>query len=190
MMQADWIKRILPVVILVLALVFIVNPRSAFSHNGGEARIVDVEAGDFRLSVWTLPGPLEAGDLNFIVYAAESSQQGEFVRSTSPILDANIEVIIEPIRGGTPIIVRPNHGEATNNLFYESYFELLEPGEYRAIVSVESNDGRMGEAGFDFVLARGVLDINWFQYSGFALIAVVIGWFAWQIREEKRLKEV
>lgn len=183
-------SKVIPIVVAVLALVFIVSPRSVLSHNGGEPRIVDVEAGDFRLSVWTLPVPLQTGDLNFIVYAAESSAQGEFVRSTSPVLDANIELIIEPIEGGSPIVIRPNHGEATNNLFYESYFELLEPGEYNAIVSVESNDGRTGEAGFSFVLAKGALDINWFQYSGYALIAVVLGWFVWQIRQEKRFKEV
>ena len=97
-------------------------------------------------------------------------------------------MIIEPVGGGEAIRVEPGHEAATNKLFYESYFELLDSGEYTAIISVESA-GKTGEAGFNFEIAQGAVEINWFRYSGFSLIFVAIGWFVWQIRQERQLRE-
>lgn len=173
---------------LTAGVLLLLTPQLVFAHRGGEPRLVDVESGPFRISVWTLPVPLEAGELNFIVFVAQSSDQNELIRSTSPVLDANIELIIEPIDGGRPLVIRPDHLEATNKLFYESYFELLEPGEYSAVVTVES-EGETGEVDFTFELERGLLEINWFRYAGLSLIAVVFGWFGWQVREERKYGE-
>lgn len=175
--------RVWPVLLLALGLFLVMGPFPASGHNGGEPRLVDVEAGDFRLSLWTLPVPLVTGEVNFIVFVAESSDQDTFVRANTPVLDANVEMILER-DGGETIFVEPNHDSATNQLFYETYFELTEPGSYTGIVSVES-DGKTGEAGFSFEVGQGILEINWFQYSGFAVLAVAIGWFVWQIRQDQ-----
>ena len=81
------------------------------AHRGGTPRIVNVDGGDFQLSVWTLPNPLVTGEANFIAYVAEASSQteSEFGRAPTPVLDANIEIFIEPIGSGTQIIVQPDH---------------------------------------------------------------------------------
>lgn len=181
-------KTLLPLAIIVLCMIFAILPSAASGHNGGEPRLVDVEAGDFRLSIWSLPVPLETGEVNFIAFVAESSEQGEFVRANSPVLDANIELTIVPVGGGDSIVIKPGHEAATNKLFYESYFELLDPGEYTATISVES-EGKTGEADFTFEIAAGPIEINWFRYSSLALVAVAIGWFIWQVRQEQELRE-
>lgn len=184
------VHRCLQITLLLAGLLLITKTPIATGHNGGEPRLVDVEAGDFRLSMWTLPVPLETGEVNFIAFVAESSSGDDtFVRSNTPVLDATIELVVEPISGGGEVLtITPDHDRATNKLFYESYFELLEPGEYTAILLVEK-DGRTGEAGFSFEVAQGALEINWFRYSGLALMAVAIGWFVWQLRQERQLQE-
>ena len=103
--------KLLFLFLLTIGFWLILQPNAAIAHNGGEPRLVDVEAGDFRLSVWTLPVPLETGELNFIVFVAESSTEGEnaFVRANTPVLDADIELIIEPDGGGEPLVVKPDH---------------------------------------------------------------------------------
>ena len=173
--------------LLVIGILLILHPNPAAAHNGGEPRLVDVEAGDFRLSVWTLPVPLETGELNFIVFVSESSTEDEnaFIRANTPVLDANIELFIEPEGGGERLVVNPDHELATNKLFYETYFDLLEPGRYTAFVSVES-DGKRGEAEFSFELAQGSIEINWFRYSGIAVLCVAVGWFIWQVRQDRQ----
>ena len=182
--------KLLFLFLLTIGFWLILQPNAAIAHNGGEPRLVDVEAGDFRLSVWTLPVPLETGELNFIVFVAESSTEGEnaFVRANTPVLDADIELIIEPDSGGEPLIVKPDHERATNKLFYETYFELEEAGSYTAFVTVES-DGKVGEAGFSFELAQGLVEINWFRYSGIAVLIVAVGWFIWQLRLDQQDEE-
>lgn len=184
-----FMKLIFPL-LLVIGLLLILQPDQTLAHNGGEPRLVDVEAGDFRLSVWTLPVPLETGELNFIVFVAESSTEdgNAFVRANTPVLDASIELIIEPDSGGEPLIVQPDHERATNKLFYETYFDLDEVGSYSAIVSVEA-DGKAGEAGFSFELAQGIVEINWFRYSGIAVLIVAVGWFIWQLRQDQQDEE-
>lgn len=173
--------------LLVLAAVFLIlQPASTSAHNGGEPRLVDVEAGDFRLSVWTLPVPLKAGDLNFIVFVAESSASGgsTFVRANTPVLNADIKLTITPDDGGKSLVVYPSHARSVNKLFYEAYFRLDEVGSYKAVVLVESN-GKTGTANFDFDLLQGAADINWFRYSGIAVLVVAIGWFVWQVQLDR-----
>ncbi len=181
-------SKISLVLFLALGLTMLIGPFTAAGHNGGEPRLVDVEAGDFRLSVWTLPVPLVTGEVNFIVFVAESSNQDSFVRANTPVLDADVTLTIEPDDGGEAIIVQPDHEIATNQLFYETYFELTEPGSYTGNVSVESN-GRVGEAGFSFDVGQGLIEINWFRYSAFAVLFVAIAWFVWQIRQENLATE-
>ena len=177
---------IFPALLFALGLFITIQPSAVFGHNGGEPRLVDVEAGDFRLSVWTLPVPLETGDVNFIAFVAESTtseDENSFVRANTPVLDAQIEMFLEPVDGGESIVVQPDHEEATNKLFYETYFELTEAGEYVGKIMVESN-GRYGEAEFNFDVARGSVDINWFRYSGIAVMIVAVGWFIYQLRQD------
>ena len=179
------------IILLIVGVWLALRPNQVAGHNGGEPRLVDVIAGDFRLSVWTLPVPLVTGELNFIVFVAESSTEDEnaFVRANIPVLDANIELIIESDVSGERYIVSPDHERATNKLFYETYIELDQPGNYTGIVLVES-DGKMGEASFSFELAQGFVEINWFRYSGFAVLVVAVGWFIWQMRLDKHGDEV
>jgi len=177
-------SKIIRLILLVVGIWLVFQPNLASSHNGGEPRLVDVKAGDFRLSVWTLPVPLETGELNFIVFVAESSTADEnsFVRANTPVLDAEIELIIEPDSGDELLKIKPDHERATNKLFYETYVDLNESGSYTGIVSVTSDDGKTGEASFSFVVAQGITEINWLRYSGFALLFVAVGWFVWQLR--------
>lgn len=181
-------SRLASLFLFVFGVLLIIGPFPAAGHNGGEPRLVDVEAGDFRLSVWSLPVPLVTGEANFIVFVAESSDQDSFVRANTPVLDANVELTIERDGDGSPIVVRPDHEIATNLLFYETYFELTEVGSYSGIVSVES-EGKTGEAGFNFEVGQGLLEINWFRYSGFAVLAVAIGWVVWQMRQDQQEAE-
>ncbi|MFT5195631.1 MAG: hypothetical protein ACI9EW_000062 [Cellvibrionaceae bacterium] len=173
--------------LLIIGLMLVAPSGQVFGHNGGEPRLVDIEAGDFRLSVWSLPVPLVTGEQNFIVFVAESSiaDENSFVRANTPVLDANIELVVQADEGGEPFVIKPDHERATNKLFYETYFILDDPGSYTGIVSVEA-DGKMGEAGFSFEVAQGTIEINWLRYSGFAVLAVAIAWFVWQIYLDKK----
>ena len=177
-------SKIISLIPLTVGIWLVFQPNLTSGHNGGEPRIVDVKAGDFRLSVWTLPVPLETGELNFIVFVAESSisEENSFVRANTPVLDADIEMIIEPDGGGELLKIKPNHDLATNKLFYETYFAINEPGNFTGTVLVTSDDGKTGEASFSFEVAQGITEINWLRYSGFATLLVAIGWLVWQSR--------
>ncbi|MEM8857386.1 MAG: hypothetical protein AAGD96_03645 [Chloroflexota bacterium] len=184
--------RLIPNLLFILGLLLIIQPKTVFGHRGGTPRLVDVEAGDFRISVWTLPAPLETGEANFIAFVAKSTtteNENNFVRATSPVLDAEIEMILQPSDGGDPIVVRPDHQAATNKLFYETYFDLAESGEYTGIIRVKS-EGQFGEAEFAFEAAQGTVEINWFRYSGIAVLAVAVGWFIFQLRKDSQEEEV
>lgn len=181
-------SKIMFVLLFVLGLLLSIQTPDALAHRGGEPRLVDVEAGDFRLSVWTLPVPLETGEVNFIAFVAESEtseDENSFVRANTPVLDADIEMILRPLDGSDPIVVKPDHEEATNKLFYETYFELLNAGEYEGTIRVES-EGRFGEADFSFEAARGTVEINWFRYSGIVVMLIAVGWFVYQLRQDSQ----
>ncbi|MEM9774928.1 MAG: hypothetical protein AAF902_10125 [Chloroflexota bacterium] len=185
-------EKILQTLLFTLGLLLVLQTPDASAHRGGEPRLVDVEAGDFRLSVWTLPVPLETGEANFIAFVAESTtneSENSFVRANTPVLDAEIEMILKPIDGGDPIVLKPDHEEATNKLFYETYFELIDEGGYEGVIRVESGD-RSGTADFSFDAARGTVEINWFRYSGIAVLIVAVGWFIFQLRQDDKEEEV
>ncbi len=61
------LSKLVGVLLFTLGIWLVIQPNVVIAHRGGEPRLVDVEAGDFRLSVWTLPVPLVTGEQNFIV---------------------------------------------------------------------------------------------------------------------------
>lgn len=152
-------------------------------HAGGDPLVINQPAGPFFVSVWSLPKPLTTGEANFIVFVAEEIANGS-QRANSPVLNASLALDLTSMTDGESILAEPTHRVATNKLFYESYFELFEPGDYMGTLTVEF-DGRQGEISFPFLVEQAEVEINWFLYSTLASIILTVGWLMAQITNQE-----
>jgi len=160
---------------LLLALFGFVT--SAMAHAGGTPRIVNQPAGDFVISVWTLPDPVVSeSESNFIVYVAEAEGFDQS-RASTPVLGANIQLTFT--NGRQTIMFPATHERATNKLFYESYLELPSGGTWMVDVVI-SHEGLRGEAQFEVDVEGDASQTNWLLYGGIGLIVIAVGWFVWQ----------
>lgn len=167
----------------VILLSVLLSYSQTFAHAGGEPLLINAEAGPFFISVWGLPRPIVTGETNFVVFVAEDLSDGT-QRANSPILNADITLILTPNDAASqPIIVDATHSLATNKLFYESYFDLISPGDYSGEVQV-TFEGKSGTAIFPFVVTRAPLTVNWFLYSTIAAVIITAGWFLTLFAEE------
>lgn len=150
----------------------------ASAHGGGAPRLVDVEAGPYRLYVWSKPEPLRVGDAHFTIGVFEPALEG---LPDKPVLDATVEVVMIPV---SLLNLAPWSGLASreasaNPIYYEADFTLPAPGAWRAELIVS---GPAGSGSADFEMTVLPPAINWALIGGGAAIAMAAGWWFWNSR--------
>ena len=176
-------------VALIVSLAFAAHPVHA--HGGGTPKLTNAEAGPYRVSVWTDPDPIRAGELHVSVAVVESLEPGASEGEIGDlILDANVQVRAEPIsQAGNVLIAYATHENAVNKLLYEADLDLPAEGQWRVTIQVEGPAGA-GSAGFEIealpALASNIfLTVPWPVWGGLIVGIFAIGWLVQMSRSQK-----
>jgi len=130
------------------------------------------EAGDFVITVFTLPAPLSVGRADISVLVQTRT-------GLDSVLDAQVRLALRSETSPVEFEARPTRVNAQNKLLYAAPVMFSKPGKWRMEVEVSRNGKETG--------ARGTLDVipagpGLVSYAGyFAFPPVVVGLFA--IRE-------
>ena len=135
--MSRWIVWLLVAIVLCL-------PAPALAHGTGKPRLNNVDAGPFRLTVWTSPDPTRVGE---------------------------VHVTVLPPNGAAPSLVQNAARQETFlQTYYESYFDLSTVGEWQTKIVVTSAAG-IGEVEFPMqVFARQ--QIPWELALGLLILLV------------------
>ncbi|MFQ5576214.1 MAG: FixH family protein [Anaerolineae bacterium] len=153
--------------IVVPALAVLAAAQPVWAHGGGAPQLVNAPAGPYRVSVWTQPDPLRAGEVHFTVAVTDPA-------AGAPILDAGVTVTLTPLSGSGAAISSPaTHREAVNKIFYETDFELPAAGRWQVVVAVDGPRGR-GQTDFE-VDALPAAANRWRWWAGGLLAALLTG---------------
>jgi hypothetical protein len=177
--------RRLLVVLAALAVLLLPGAYPAAAHGGGTPQLANAQAGPYRLSAWTQPDPIRAGEMHLTLAVtgpppagARDGESGDWV------LDAAVRVRVEPVDApGETLEAVATREDAANKLFYEADLELPAEGRWRVIVAVEGPAGA-GTAAFEIAaLAPSPLaGINWPVWGGLSLALLAAGWWVWSAR--------
>lgn len=103
--------------------------------DGGVVR-ARADRGDLTITLFTTPTPLRAGDADVSVLVQDRA-------SGAALLDATVELRIEPVGGGqAPLVVPLAHAAATNKLLQAATFRFPGAGRYRLVATVRRGDDR------------------------------------------------
>ncbi|MDJ0754769.1 MAG: hypothetical protein QNJ45_14690 [Ardenticatenaceae bacterium] len=175
MIKKIYFTSIFILIVGILALL----PVTAYGHGGGRPQLFREPAGPYLVSVWSLPDPMTVGEVNLVVLVT-GNQEGAV---DNYILDADIDISLR--RGLSTVETRATHDQATNNLFYESYFDIDRAGTWNVNVTVNGPAGE-GTASFSMdVLDEGGTSINWLFYGGIGVGILVIVGLIWQFMTEE-----
>ena len=171
-MRQYWIdvcSRAVPVALLALTM-FAVTAGVSGAHGGGTPQLSDVEAGPFRLFVWTSPEPWRAGGEAHVTVAVTSL---DAAGQTIPVDDADVAIELAP--AGAPeraIVLAATPVAGAGAGFYEGDTSLSQDGAWDVSVKVAAAAGA-GDAGFVYQVQPGS-QINWLLWLGGALAVLAI----------------
>ncbi len=143
-----------------LLLLGLAQPVAA--HTEGKMQLSAAEAGPYKLTVWTSPDPAGVGELHVAVALV-------LAEDASPVLDAQINVQLTPVDGGSGQSRPATTEDSENKFLYEAVFEPTEPGLYQIDILVNGADGSMGEAGFELDITGGS------SFNSLYLIPIALG---------------
>jgi hypothetical protein len=172
--------------LVLLALILGLTTGIAWAHGGGVARLTNVEAGPYWVSVWTQPDPLRVGGAHVTVAVVEPGASATEQREAGPpVLDATVEVRFEPLdRAGEPLAALATHEGAEIKLLYEADVELPETGRWQVVITVEGPQGA-GRARFEAQVAPA-LAVNWgWVGGGLGLVALAAVWLAQKFQTQR-----
>ncbi len=163
--------------LIFLALIFTYATRAAWAHGGGTPRLVNAQAGPYRVSVWTQPDPLRVDEAHFTVAVTEAPALDAATEAGgAPVLDAMVELQIKPISGsGKQLVLLATHEAAVNKLFYEADVELPAEGQWQVVISVEGPAGS-GQADFVAEVLPSTTYNWWILVGGSVLGFIAAGW--------------
>lgn len=158
-------------------------PTPTAAHAGGTPIIISRPAGDFLISLWSLPNPVVANEpANLIVALAAPSPELN-TRAGLVVLEAEIEIVLTTAVGQETVTVQPSHEQATNKLFYEGYFEFPQDGEWSGEIVVNKGEAQ-GMTTFNMFVEPGEEGaINWLWVGTTAVFLIGLIWFVWQSRQ-------
>lgn len=173
-----------------LALILAMAAHPAQAHGGGTPQLTNVRAGPYRVSVWTQPDPIRAGELHITVAVSEApGPQADAGGAGAPVLDATVRVQAQPVgRAGEALVAFATRENAVNKLFYEADMELPSEGNWQVVIEVEGPAGA-GSADFEIqVLPPSALNslggLPWPLWGGLGLGLLTVGWAMWAFRTQ------
>ena len=141
------------------------------AHAGGKMQLASIEAGPFKLTVWTSPDPARVGEVH--VAAAVVSAEDAL-----PILDGEVFIELIPLDGQGAVLSGQATTEASTNKFlYEEIFEIPAEEDYTVLITVRDSSGQQGEASFPLAVEPAPPLI--FGIAAVLLLAAVTGGAVW-----------
>ncbi len=169
-------RRLLPLLAL---LTFMLSTLwfTAMAHGGGQLIAGPVEAGPYMVSVWVNPPQPSARETLHYTVGLAAPLDG------APVLDAEIMITMQTMRGSAPPVTAPATTEqSVNKLFYETDMIVDAAGRYMVTFDV---NGPAGSGQLDLELeVREPSPVNWFLLglAGLGLV-ILLGW--WRARAAK-----
>ena len=169
-------------IILFLILTFGGLAGVAQAHGGGGApHLSNAVVGPYRVSAWTQPSPLRAGNMHVSIAVSEPPASNAAAEAGSPVLDAIVNVRLNPVdQTGETLAAPATHQNATNKLFYEADLTVPAEGQWQVTILVEGPAGS-GHANFQIEVLPPS-PFNWaFWGGGLALVLLAAGWILWKL---------
>lgn len=163
----------IPLLLSLLALVMSVP--TLLAHGGGTLRVDAAPAGPYELSIWTLPEPLQVGEVTHVTAFLFDREIGD--ATDGIVLDADIEVVFQPA-DGEAITIPATHDNADLKYLYEAELELPSAGTWEIVVNAAAPKGS-GSASFTAEVAPAG-GPNWTLIGGIAIGLMVVLWLVWQ----------
>jgi len=162
--------------ILFIWLLAVAYTGTALAHGGGTARLINAEAGPYRLFAWTQPEPLKAGEIHVslaVTLAATETDEANRDRDI-PVTDADLTLHFRSLATGEQFSVRATPEEDLGGFYYEADAQLATDGQWQVEVEVIGDEGQ-GRAEFvSEALPAG--SRNWMLLGGAgAGLIVIIG---------------
>jgi hypothetical protein len=168
-----------------LLLSVVAGPAAA--HGGGEPQLSNAEAGPYRVSAWTEPNPIRAGQLHVTVAVSQAPEPG--ADQGDVVLDAAVQVRLEPVGlAGEAVVAPATRENAVNKLLYEADMELPAEGRWQVTVEVAGPAGA-GSAAFEIdalpsSTASGLRALPWPVWAGLGLMVLLAGGMVWAGRAQ------
>jgi hypothetical protein len=116
--------------LLIALSTFLFGPAAPVSADGGTVRLSELR-GSYRITVFTAPTPLRAGnvDVSVLVQNADSGELADGVQ---------VSIRAQALQGPQRAIeAAASHAKATNRLYQAAQLDLSEPGRWRIDVVIE-----------------------------------------------------
>lgn len=172
----------MPVSRIILLLIFMLNAGTAQAHGGGGTpHLSNTVVGPYRVSVWTQPALLRAGNMHMSIAVSEPPASNAAAEAGSPVLDAIVNVRLNPVdRAGETVTAPATHQNAVNKLFYEADLNVPAEGQWQVTILIEGPAGS-GHANFQIEVLPPS-PFNWaFWGGGLALVLLAAGWTLWKL---------
>ncbi len=153
---------------VVALLVFVLSHNAPVrAHTEGPMQLAAAPAGPYKITVWTSPDPARVGELHVAVAVTLADD-------ASPVLDAEVSVLLNPLGDGSPISALATTDNSVNKFLYEAIVVSKERGTYETIISIVGSDGARGEASFELEIESDS-NANWFLViSGIIILAALL----------------
>jgi hypothetical protein len=174
-------SRIVILVLFLSGIVVAILPTALLAHAGGTPRLVNVEAGPYRLYVWSDPDPWRVGEAHATIAVTKQNPNTSANGALEvPVTDAEVTLILTPVEGGDAITIPATSQTTFANYYYEGVAQLPSAGEWSVAVEIKGREGS-GRAIFtlEVLPAWGV---NWF-YLGGAGVGLLLFVGVWASRQ-------
>lgn len=149
------------------------------AHTEGPMQLAAAPAGPYKITVWTSPVPARIGELHVAVAVT-------LAEDASPVLDAEVSVILEPLGDGSPLSAPATTENSENKFLYEAIVVAEESGTYETIISIVGSDGVQGDASFE-LLIESDSGINWFLIASVIIILAALLYLGMKRRASKEV---
>jgi hypothetical protein len=144
-------------------------------------QLAAVQAGPYKITAWTSPDPARVGEVHVAVAVT-------LAEDASPVLDAEVSVILNPLGDGSPISAPATTDNSENKFLYEAIVLTEEGGTYETIISIVGSDGARGDASFELEI-ESESSINWFLVGSAIIILAALLYLVIKRRASKEVDE-
>ncbi len=149
--------------ILLLALAVVLWPAAVLAHGGGTARLTNIEAGPYRLYVWSSPATPRVGEMHLTVGVTDGAERAAA---------ANVVVTLTSDIADAAVVSTATRGNSAADVYYEADVDVPVAGTWQINVRAEGAAGT-GEASYrqQVLPARRV---NWWLVGGAAVVLLLV----------------
>ena len=169
--------------LLVVVLLVLTHSHNApvQAHTEGQMQLAAAPAGPYKITVWTSPDPARVGEVHVAVAVTLADD-------ASPVLDAEVSVLLNPLGDGSPISAPATTDKSENKFLYEAIVIVEEGGTYETIISIVGSDGARGEASFELEIESDS-NGNWFLVVSAIIILAALLYFVMKRRASVEVDE-